>query len=81
VVKIQYADLLYVNQKNQLQLRLGTADRWLTTTLKQPDRRLPADPQLFTVLDSDLDGINELLIRRPLATGGYELELVRFQEK
>ncbi len=76
-----YADLLYVNQKNQLQLRLGTADGWLTTTLKQPDRRLPADPQLLTVLDSDLDGINELLIRRPLATGGYELELVRFQEK
>lgn len=73
-----FDDLLYVNDKNKLELVPGSNKGWLKGRSIKVAADLPADPDLLNVLDLNQDGILELLIRTPQSKGGYDLRVVSF---
>jgi hypothetical protein len=73
-----YADLLFINQKQQLQLLPGSAGGWLNRKPQRLDMPLPAEQKLISVLDTNLDGISELLLRERRTDGSMALRIVSF---
>lgn len=72
------ADLLFINNKQQLQLVPGSGRGWLNSKPLRLPTELPSRLQWISVLDIEQDGIAELLLRHPAPNGQLALQVVRF---
>ncbi len=75
------ADLLFINQKQQLQLLPGSRKGWFQRKPLQLNTPLPSELKLISVLDVEQDGIAELLLRDRRPDGRVDLRIVSFVAK
>lgn len=71
------ADLLFLNDHQQLQLMQGSGNSRLSSKPQRLQAELPDRLQWISVLDIEQDGIAELLLRHLQPNGQLALQLVR----